>query len=475
MLKKPLILHPFLFSVYPVLFLYSHNIEELVFSDVSTPLAVAFFASLILYFLVRVLVKDRATSALITAVAVVFFFSYGAFFDAVSSIGFPARERYMLSAFLLMELCVIYVLVKARTKPFAKKITPALNAIAIILVCFSLSNILFFTFKQSTPVVPKSLVAQKLVSSPSSKPDIYYIILDEYLRPDKMNEIFGYDDAEFTDHLKQLGFFIAEKSESRWGSTLYSLASSLNMTYVQPLETELFEAMKMIQNNEVSDFLQSQGYKTVIFNNSNSTTGTAEADYNFSYDGSDDAQKINFYQIIVKNSMAKPFFAPSTSHANPVFALSRGTTLFTLSKVLELDEVPSPKFVFAHIVSPHLPFVFNRKGGYVDPSHEDDWENKQYYRDQYIYISSRIQEIVDELLLQYKDNPPIIIIQGDHGIRKNYLWEGKKKSISYVALDTWKYIFNAYYLPGFEGAIPSDISPAQTFDLIFSHYFNRPK
>lgn len=472
MFKKPLILYPFLFAIYPILFLYSHNIQELVFADIYIPLAIAFFASISLYLFVNLLIKNREKSALIVLVLVIFFFSYGTVSDAFLRAGFRIMDRYLFPAFILLETCAVYFLIRMHEGRLSKNITAVLNIMAIALVLLNLPSILSSNLKRDIPLEKKNSIQQNIPSQKSTKPDIYYIILDEYMRPDKVKEVFGYDDAEFTDYLKKRGFFIAEKSESRAGSTHYSLASSLNMESVLPPAADLATATKMIQNNKVSDFLKSQGYKTVIFNNSNNI-GDTNADYNFSLKDSGNVRQINFSQIILKNSMAKPFLMLFASTANPVFMLSRDTTLFTLSKINDLDEVPSPKFVFAHIESPHLPFVFDRDGGRVDSSHEDDWENKKYYLNQYIFISEQAQKVVGDLMEAHKDNPPIIVIQSDHGIRKNYFWEGKTKSISYISNDKWKFIFNAYYLPGFKGVIPDDISPIQTFGLIFSYYFDR--
>jgi hypothetical protein len=75
-------------------------------------------------------------------------------------------------------------------------------------------------------------------------------------------------------------------------------------------------------------------------------------------------------------------------------------------------------------------------------------------------------EIIDNLMEQ-STQPPIIIIQGDHGAPIN--WEGygypKENKLA---------ILNAYYLPGVEvGDILYDsITPVNTFRLVFDLYFN---
>jgi hypothetical protein len=135
-----------------------------------------------------------------------------------------------------------------------------------------------------------------------------------------------------------------------------------------------------------------------------------------------------------------------------------------------LEKLPGedgPKFVFAHLVIPHHPFVFNSDGTYRrDPSLSPAFENytdEEYYngyRQQVMFINDRILRIVDGILSN-SEQPPIIIIQGDHGP-------------SHADREARMSILNAYYLPdGPVDQLDAGITPVNTFRVILTAYFGQ--
>lgn len=72
-------------------------------------------------------------------------------------------------------------------------------------------------------------------------PEVWYIILDGYGREDVLADICRIDSWEFTDGLKRLGFFVANRSLTNHSQTNLSLASSLNMMYLDEAASELAE------------------------------------------------------------------------------------------------------------------------------------------------------------------------------------------------------------------------------------------
>jgi hypothetical protein len=81
-----------------------------------------------------------------------------------------------------------------------------------------------------------------------------------------------------------------------------------------------------------------------------------------------------------------------------------------------LDELPhtttmdGPKFVFAHILLPHIPHVFTPEGDFRFP--ED--KSKNGYRDNAEFIDKAIVPVIKEILSS-SPTPPVIIVMGDHG------------------------------------------------------------
>ncbi|GAG20003.1 unnamed protein product, partial [marine sediment metagenome] len=82
------------------------------------------------------------------------------------------------------------------------------------------------------------------------------------------------------------------------------------------------------------------------------------------------------------------------------------------------------------------------------------------YRNQVIFISKRIEKIVEGIIAN-SEVMPIIIVQADHGRSTHRIPSGE-----HVA------ILNAYYLPGGEAyQLYDSISPVNSFRVIFNIYF----
>ena len=134
--------------------------------------------------------------------------------------------------------------------------------------------------------------------------------------------------------------------------------------------------------------------------------------------------------------------------------IHRERVLFALDQLEQLPSLEGPKFVFAHVVSPHKPFVFDAEGNYV----AGNVNPNAAYADQVTYLNQRVMTLVVKLI-QESETPPVIIIQGDHG----GVNAGKENRLK---------ILNAYYLPGggIENLYPN-ITPINTFRVVFNTYF----
>ena len=140
--------------------------------------------------------------------------------------------------------------------------------------------------------------------------------------------------------------------------------------------------------------------------------------------------------------------------------------------------MPGPKIVFAHIVSPHPPFVFAANGDPVEPPRSynmndgSDYEgNLQEYRSGYagqIQFDNQMLEMVIDALLAKSTQSPVIIIQGDHGPGRLLDWRSSTRTCLWERTG----ILNAYYLPkdGMEWLYP-EITPVNSFRVVLNTYF----
>ena len=142
----------------------------------------------------------------------------------------------------------------------------------------------------------------------------------------------------------------------------------------------------------------------------------------------------------------------------------RRRTLFALDQLERtVPGINSPKFVFAHLVIPHHPFVFGPNGeelNSIEASVPPFEEYKVKYPDQVTYINKRMEAIID-IILSSSSNPPIIIIQGDHGPAPFDVIERRMKNLS------------AYYFPDDTQGLYPTITPVNSFRVIFNKYFGQ--
>ena len=82
-------------------------------------------------------------------------------------------------------------------------------------------------------------------------------------------------------------------------------------------------------------------------------------------------------------------------------------------------------------------------------------------------MNKKVEFVIEEIL-KNSSRPPIVIIFGDHGPRSRLNWESSKKTDVRESFS----ILNAYHLPGNgKELLYPEISPVNSFRVIFNHYF----
>ena len=489
-MKKTFTIHPYLFAIFPILFLYSHNIGQLSmisFLEILTPVAIIFgFTIIAMVILWLIFKKDSHKAGIVTSIFLVLFFSYGRIYELI--VGFKTGNfiigghRYLSVLWLILFSVVVFFTV--RTKVNLRNLINILNIVSVVLVLFPLINIGIYNFNtrdiRQDPGAAVQENGSAIVENLDELPDVYYIILDGYAGPESLEEFYDYDNREFTDFLTEKGFFVASKSRSNYPWTYLSLASSLNMEYINSLSEDAGIGSddrtlpyEMITNSKVWKFLDSKGYQFVHFDSS----GWGPTDRNRNADISIRVNRFNEFNIsIIQTTMLKPFekYIITDSGIQKV--------LYSFTNLGKVNQIAGPKYIFAHIMSPHPPFFFGADGELIPEAEyklSAYWE-KEKYLEQLIYINSRVEMLIEEILSGSKV-PPIIIIQGDHGARST-LGDprGDREDPANIG---WLYptaemlrestpILNAYYLPGADiSQLYDSISPVNTFRFVFNTYF----
>ena len=301
-------------------------------------------------------------------------------------------------------------------------------------------------------------------------PDIYYIILDGYGRSDILKNEYKYDNSDFLNGLRDLGFIIADCAQSNYAQTQLSLASSLNFNYIDALSNRFVPGSDdrtgldaFIHHGLVRQSLEKAGYTTVAFATGFLATELSDADYFLGPQRS--LGELNEFESLLMETTFARLLQDGNRFGmqNSGSELYRERTLFALDKLDKLSYIKGPKFVFVHLVIPHPPYVFGPTGGPVEPADVGTTKTQQgasHYRDQAIYISSRMSEIVPKIIAN-STTPPIIVIQGDHGPTVASSPRSRMSNL------------NVYFLPGADTALYSTITPVNTFRVIFNKYFGQ--
>jgi hypothetical protein len=488
--KVPIVFYPLLLAAFPVLFLYAYNIHETSASQMWLPLGVSVAAALVLWAILSLILRSLAKAGLATAIFLLLFFSYGHLYDALRNWGaFAPKHAYLLPGMLFVWGYCIYFI--ARAKRDFRITTRVLNVVAAALIAINLFNIVSYEIRlaslnaHTSGQSPGQTASNSTVSA--TLPDIYFIILDEYAHPDTMKEYYDYDNSGFINSLKDKGFFIARGSKTRTPHSPQCIAQILNMEYLTAgwewdATDKTYREIKSAQYpgsapwsdatsrrmvySKVAEFLKSKAYQYIVFA-SEEAVGRWDgymkdcADLYFNYFVSGAGPWVSeFQEVLWSTTMLQPFYYHIVG--TQYESANRRQTSYTLEHLKALPELAGPKFVYAHLECPHGPYVFGPEGEDIDPMNWENSQDKQFYLGQYIFISTETRKVVDTLL-QKSSVPPIIILQSDHGTRPPIYPVGK---------DEWHKILNAMYLPGVGyDTLSENISPVNTFRLIFSHYF----
>jgi hypothetical protein len=473
-LRKSVPIHPFLLAAYPVLFLYAQNIDLTPVGDALGPLAVVLCAALLLFLALYVALRDSAKAGLLVSLCGLLFFSYGHIVDTLETVGLGADDFvvrpdvYLLPIWgILLGLAVYFVL---RTRRALHTATSLLNVVTAVLVLLALSGIVSYEIGKRRAPGPTGQetvdIGAAQVVTADQVPDIYYIILDAYTSEEVLEDVWAYDNSAFIEYLTDQGFYVIPDGHSNYSITFLSLASSLNMEYLNYLSdtlgtqgTDRSIPNEMIQDSAVMRFLKALGYKFVHFQ-----TGWGPTARNPHADRDVKCGNVNeFTEVLVRTTVLRPLADRLISHDR------REVVLCTFATLAEVQHtIDGPRFVFAHILVPHPPFLFGADGEPIttDPGLVTrDWS--KYYLGQLEFVNKKVEELVERLLSE-AEVPPIIILQADHGSK--LIHENGEPSAE--MLKERLGILNAFHLPdGGERFLYDSMTPVNTFRVLLTAYF----
>ena len=273
-------IHPLLFAAYPVFTLFASNIDQIKSTAIVRSLLLSVVAAVVIWLILYLMMKDWRRSAILVSLYLVLFFSYGHIYhylEAHSILGlFLGRHRVLAILWLLLTVLGTWAALYKTQE--TRKVTEALNSIGVALIVMSVVMMLVYSIRINTVDLGQTRVfardGQIYLHSSPQMPDIYYIVLDAYAREDVLKKKFDLDNSAFIGELEKMGFYVADCSQSNYGFTNFSLASTLDMDYMDKIserylggKMDLIWLPELLQENEVRQNLEQLGYTIVSFEN----------------------------------------------------------------------------------------------------------------------------------------------------------------------------------------------------------------
>ena len=461
-MNKPL-LHPILWAIVPVLYLFEKNIEFVNYRETIPPILINLGITAVILVISHLLTNDWKKAGFQATIFLLLFSTFGHLFHFAASQGLSS----IVGQVLFLVFLVLFILLSwlnFRVLKCYMSIIEFLNMVSITLILISSVNIIrVFQSTDSSISNPTISTAQ----TPTTLPDIYYFIFDGYGGNEMFYDIYGFDNSPFVSELKTRGFYVANGSFSNYVRTVQSLNSTLNLQYLED-DKNWSTNLNYLYKNYVKEQLRFFGYTIYTGHNEFDTTNwTGSKSIGIPPLGT------SFFRQYL-NSTAFILFSNQITLDH-----HRNLILNSFTSIEDVVKNKSPKFVFMHMITPHPPFIFDQNGSdtqkntpftFFDGS-ELGLPAKEYqalYLNQMKFINQKILEVVD-LILENSVTPPIIIIQGDHGPRSTIDLEIFANNPCFYEGFS---ILNAYYFPNHDyDDLYNNITPVNSFRIVLNRYF----
>jgi len=480
----PSLLHPFFFSIFPALSLLAHNLTLSSYREILVPVGINLTMTALLLVILIVFRVSHTKAGLAVSMFWLLFYSFGQVLGVVFGTTYGEISRPILIMGLVFWVVILIgsVVVVLRSKkefPSLGKLLFVISLVAVLVPAgrVALRNLSSPASLSQWETVRESVI-QSMPSSPFIRPDIVYVIVDGYGREDILKEMYGIQNESFLRELEEMGFFVADRSVSNYNQTDLSLASSLNMAYLQDLLVPgSVNRIDLIQHSTIVELLKRYGYKTVSF-----ATGYTETDMPFTDRYLGPGLALTEYQTLLLQYTPLPPIFDLLNMATP-YDLHRKRISYILDHLPDTVADPGPVFVFAHLLIPHPPFVWDASCRPIDPPVEFSLRDGQHFmagqsRDDYVKgyagqiscLNKRLLPMLRRLIQNSsRDRPLVVLLQGDHGPGSQLDWDSAERSNVTERFS----ILNAYRLPGGDDqwSPGNSITPVDTFRLVCNRYF----
>ncbi len=468
-LASTLPFHSILFAFYPVVRLYGENANEVELADVVAPVALLLAVTLAGLLLLSRLLRDPRRAGIIVSAIVLVVLMSGLVAEVLAPTFGDVRSLLLLAG---VGLVVVAMLVAWRAGPRLGPITLGLNVISLVMVLLALvpaAQGLAAGIRDEAEDSGRTVTGQAAAGAPTR--DIYHLVLDRYGSEASLAAGLAIDNEEFISWLRDNGFHVVDDAHANYTKTTLSLGATLGMSLLDtisekmgPRAENLAPVVRRIMHSKAGEFLQGQGYEYIHIGSwFNQSRDSKIADRSYSPE-----TEVSFGSTLYDQSIL-PVLVQRPSATSDFARKHANSALYQFKLLDALADEPGRKYVFAHILLPHDPYVFLEDGTYDSDS--------ATYETQLAFTNRRVRQFIEPLLALPEMERPIIILQGDEGPYPDRFRADQDGFDWSTATDdeivTKFGILDAMYLPGPEGETPlrKDLTAVNTYPELFRRYF----
>ncbi len=481
---------PFYVFLIPVFYVW-HKLNEyfsvIPFSECLPIIAEYYLILLALIGILWLFLKRKKNVAIVSAFMITIYLFWGSIHDTLKTIftnRFISSYTFLLPSLTLLSLFLLYFQRRKSTTPI--KWTRYLNFLILLLLVIELATSIYNYF---TDAIEKKIIGPKSYSPISAsdldtskgRPDIYFIIFDEYPSSKALKEYLDFDNSQLDSFFNEKRFKLANSSLSNYNSTPISLASALNLDYF-PSELERYprnpmarlQGQNAMEESLIPRLLNEIGYEIQNFGLMSIPHAKSPYQPLFDVDKGLSIRSENLWDRVKKeiwwNFVIRFTFLQSKPEKKYEETQRRANiTLTNYENLLESLDISNknPKFVYAHFMLPHPPYIFDEKGRIVNIPYTNDSRINDSLFISHVKFSNRLIEEIVHKAVSKPERKKIVIILGDHGYR-DYMMDFDKRNrdkqfMNLTAIYSSDQNYSGYY---------DSISPVNIFRVVLNQNFS---
>lgn len=378
------------------------------------------------YLVTKLLVKNSVHAALVCFFISSWILFFGAIFEWVKSIHLlHLLHSYTVFIPFMLGTFILFILFIRKKNKLQYKLCLYLNVLLLIYCLYDLGALILKATEKNPSTL--SSVINFDTAQVKAKPNVYFLIFDEYPGYKSLKDSFAFANDDLYQFLEQKDFKFLP-TFSNYNMTFYSMASMLNMEYINKPYNALQNTMDddQMRIKEVRSARAIQYFKTMGYSFTNYSIFDILDQPSFKSNSFVISQaKLLTHKIFFNKALSDIgwnfiYGKYAISYIKYIYMLEDRNNKFFEKKLIKPDNQnsSSPRFIYAHFNMPHPLVFYDSVGNYLPTAQIFDpqtYYNKPIILSYIKYTNTKIKNLVEAVCK--RDTNSIVVVMSDHGYR----------------------------------------------------------